>query len=218
MMAQKQKHQLTRKVTHEKAYRKVSATRQGLRGCQHPVNCTGEGRARVFDQVVHLILHQGLERGEDHRQQAAAHMPNQRRQLETERLAASRGKNRQQGRAPASRLERFPAGGYPRPLLWEFPEKLRSRKTASTAGRDRGSICSRRIFGHHREYREAFSEKESRRIHSPLTEEWMPKPSFSADRRSRCSSPGRRPAAGCGCRSERGQSCSGLRRGCCWSR
>ena len=53
------------------------------------------GRAAVRDQIVHLVLHQRLQRGQDDRQHAAALVAHQRRQLEAQRLAAAGRQNRQ---------------------------------------------------------------------------------------------------------------------------
>jgi len=67
-----------------------------LRRRQHAVDGRRGGRAGLLRQVVHLVLHQRLQRRDDHGQRPAAHVPDQRRELEAQGLAATGGQQCQQ--------------------------------------------------------------------------------------------------------------------------
>ena len=64
-----------------------------LRSGQQAVECRRVEAPGLEDQIVHLILHQGLQRREHERQLAAAQITHQGRQLEAQRLAAAGGQD-----------------------------------------------------------------------------------------------------------------------------
>ena len=115
-----------------------------LRRREQAVEGRGKGRAGAPDQAVHLVLHQGLQRGEDDGEDAAAVVAHQGRELEAERLAAAGGQNRQQRFVAPCRPRRSPAAGCRRCWSGASGGSRPTRRTRATVPSDCGRAGNRR--------------------------------------------------------------------------